>query len=121
MDKNKATDIMANKTLRGLVPANANMKEETTLAMLYFDKAAAKVKPPNKIMMVEDHICDKMYSDAEAASIAPLPWVDFKTLHATTNNGTDMEVTHKGKAQWPKTKQQLPKQPNNEPVLCRAW
>ena len=56
-----ATPILVKSTVRGFVPALLSTNVAIILAMLYFDNAAAMVKPPNKSMMTGVHIAAKMY------------------------------------------------------------
>jgi hypothetical protein len=53
---NMATNMLVKRTVRGFVPALLRTKVAIILAMLYFDKAAAIVKPPSKSMMTGVHI-----------------------------------------------------------------
>lgn len=57
---NIATPILVSNTVRGFVPALLSTKVAIILAMLYFDKAAAIVKPPSSSMMTGVHIAEKM-------------------------------------------------------------
>ncbi len=57
---NIATPILVSNTVRGLVPALLSTKVAIIFAMLYFDKAAAIVKPPSSSMMTGVHIAEKM-------------------------------------------------------------
>ncbi|KAH3673547.1 hypothetical protein WICMUC_003654 [Wickerhamomyces mucosus] len=79
----------------GLVPAFDNIHVDTILAILYFDKAAAKVKPPSNSIITEDHIAPKMNFDADSGSIL-LPSSDFNTPKMTIKSGTSNEVTNNG-------------------------
>ena len=54
-----ATNIDVNKTVLGLVPALLSTNVAMILAMLYFDSAAAMVKPPSNSMMTGVHIAAK--------------------------------------------------------------
>lgn len=51
-----ATNILVSKTVRGLVPALLRTNVAISLAMLYFDNAAAIVKPPSSNMMTGVHM-----------------------------------------------------------------
>jgi hypothetical protein len=51
-----ATNMLVRRTVRGFVPALLRTKVAIILAILYFDKAAAMVKPPSKSMMTGVHI-----------------------------------------------------------------
>lgn len=53
---NMATNMLVRRTVRGFVPALLKTKVAIILAMLYFDKAAAIVKPPSKSMITGVHI-----------------------------------------------------------------
>jgi len=56
-----ATNMFVISTVRGLVPALLRTKVAILLAMSYFDKAAATVKPPRSNMIVGVHIAAKIY------------------------------------------------------------
>ena len=60
METKSATNIFVKRIKCGFVPADAKICVERTLAMLYLERAAAKVNPPSKSMMTLDHIVDKM-------------------------------------------------------------
>jgi len=53
---NIATNMLVKRTVRGFVPALLRTKVAIILAMLYFDKAAAIVKPPSKSIITGVHI-----------------------------------------------------------------
>ena len=57
---NMATPIFVSSTVRGFVPALLRTKVAIIFAMLYFDRAAAIVKPPSKSMMTGVHMAAKM-------------------------------------------------------------
>lgn len=57
---NIATPILVNSTVRGLVPALLRTKVAIILAILYFDNAAAIVKPPRRSMMTGVHMAAKI-------------------------------------------------------------
>ena len=63
-----ATNILVNKTVRGLVPALLKTKVAMSLAMLYFESAAAIVKPPRSSIMTGVHIDAKTYFVAAGGS-----------------------------------------------------
>ena len=63
-----ATNILAMSTVRGLVPALLRTKVAMSLAMWYFDKAAAIVKPPNSSMITGVHMAAKTYFVASLGS-----------------------------------------------------
>ena len=60
--------MLVRRTVRGFVPALLRTKVAIILAMLYFDKAAAIVKPPSKSMMTGVHIEAKTYVAAALES-----------------------------------------------------
>ena len=95
MDANNATPIIVNKTTEGFVPAFDKIQVEMTLAILYFDKAAAKVKPPNNNKITEFHIVDKMNLDEDTASINE-PSSFFNTCNTTIKIGIKSDVTNNG-------------------------
>jgi hypothetical protein len=92
MAKNNDTDMIEINTFLGLVPANAKMYEEITLAISYLDNAAANVNPPIRIMITDDHMVLKMYAEASGPLMVE-PSSFFNTLQVTTNKGTNMAVT----------------------------
>jgi hypothetical protein len=51
-----ATNMLVRRTVRGLVPALLRTKVAMSLAMWYFDKAAAIVNPPSSSMMTGVHM-----------------------------------------------------------------
>ena len=57
---NIATPILVSNTVLGLVPALLRTNVAIILAMLYFDNAAAIVKPPRSNMMTGVHMAEKM-------------------------------------------------------------
>ena len=58
---NIATNMVVNRTVLALVPALLSTKVAILFAMLYFDRAAAMVKPPRSNMMTGSHIAANMY------------------------------------------------------------
>jgi hypothetical protein len=56
---NMATNMLVSKTVLGLVPALLRTKVAIIFAMLYFERAAAIVKPPRSSMMTGVHIAAK--------------------------------------------------------------
>lgn len=56
-----ATNMLATRTVRGLVPALLRTKVAISLAIWYFDSAAAMVKPPSRSMMTGVHMAAKTY------------------------------------------------------------
>lgn len=56
-----ATNILVISTVRGRVPALLNTKVAMSLAIWYFDSAAAMVKPPSKSMITGVHMAAKTY------------------------------------------------------------
>lgn len=63
-----ATNMFVSSTVRGLVPALLRTKVAMSLAMLYFDRAAAIVKPPRRSMITGVHIEAKTYLAAAGGS-----------------------------------------------------
>ena len=63
-----ATNILVISTVRGRVPALLNTKVAMSLAIWYFDSAAAIVKPPSKSMMTGVHMAAKTYFVASLGS-----------------------------------------------------
>lgn len=61
---NMATNILTNSTVLGFVPALLRTSVAIILAILYFDSAAAMVKPPNSNMMTGVHMAEKTYDAA---------------------------------------------------------
>ena len=59
-----ATNILTNSTVLGFVPALLRTSVAIILAILYFDSAAAMVKPPNSNMMTGVHMAEKTYDAA---------------------------------------------------------
>jgi hypothetical protein len=57
---NIATPMLVSNTVRGLVPALLSTNVAIIFAMLYFDRAAAIVKPPRSSMMTGVHMAAKM-------------------------------------------------------------
>jgi hypothetical protein len=56
---NIATNMFTSNTVRGFVPALLRTSVAIILAMLYFDSAAAMVKPPRSSMMTGVHMAEK--------------------------------------------------------------
>jgi hypothetical protein len=56
---NMATNMLVIKTVLGFVPALLRTKVAIIFAMLYFDSAAAMVKPPRRSMMTGVHMAAK--------------------------------------------------------------
>jgi hypothetical protein len=66
-------------------------------AMLYFDTAAAMVKPPSRSMMTGDHVALKTYEAAALDSRHLWGAVSLRTtLRVMARKGTGREVTKKG-------------------------
>lgn len=57
---NMETNMLVKRTFRGFVPALLRTNVAIALAILYFDRAAAMVKPPNRSMMTGVHIAEKI-------------------------------------------------------------
>jgi hypothetical protein len=56
---NIATNMLVSRTVLGFVPALLRTNVAIIFAMLYFDKAAAMVKPPRSSMMTGVHMAEK--------------------------------------------------------------
>lgn len=69
MLRNIDTNIFVSSTLRGLVPALLKTNVAIIFAILYFDRAAAIVKPPRRSIMTGVHMAPKMYEAAALLSI----------------------------------------------------
>ena len=57
----RATNIFVIRTVRGRVPALLSTNVAMSLAMEYFDKAAAMVKPPSNSIITGVHMAEKTY------------------------------------------------------------
>lgn len=94
---NMATNIVVISTVLGLVPALLRTNVAIILAILYFDSAAAMVKPPSNSMMTGVHMAAKTYDAACLdSSLLCGGTSDFTTRRMTTKNGTRREVTNSG-------------------------
>lgn len=93
-----ATNMLTMRTVRGRVPALLRTKVANILAMWYFERAAAMVKPPRRSMMTGVHIDAKIY---RVALFAPSRWCgfssDLETRRMTARNGTKRAVTNSGR------------------------
>lgn len=65
---NIATNMLVSRTFRGFVPALLSTNVAIIFAMLYFDSAAAMVKPPRRSMMTGVHIALNTYEAAALLS-----------------------------------------------------
>jgi hypothetical protein len=65
---NAATNMLVTSTVRGLVPALLSTKVAILLAISYFERAAATVKPPRSNKMTGVHIAATIYFVAALAS-----------------------------------------------------
>lgn len=63
-----ATNMLVIRTVRGLVPALLKTKVAMSFAMLYFERAAAMVKPPRSSMITGVHMEAKIYFVAAGGS-----------------------------------------------------
>ena len=63
-----ATNMLVMRTVRGRVPALLRTNVAISLAMWYFERAAAIVKPPRRSMMTGVHIAAKTYFVASLGS-----------------------------------------------------
>jgi hypothetical protein len=93
---NVATNMVVRRTVRGLVPALLRTNVAILFAILYFDNAAAIVKPPKSNIITGVHIAEKMYEVAALESNRCLVVSDFGTRSNTTRKGTRREVTKSG-------------------------
>lgn len=94
---NVATNMVVSRTVLGLVPALLRTKVAMIFAMLYFDSAAAIVKPPRRSMMTCDHIAEKMNFVALSEVIRRCGFSGSLTTRSmTTRNGTRSDVTNNG-------------------------
>lgn len=96
METKSATNIFVKRMKCGFVPAEAKMWVERTLAMLYLERAAAKVNPPNKSMMTLDHIDDKMNWEDSRAAMGWEVTGSLMTGNTTMSRGIIREVTKRG-------------------------
>jgi hypothetical protein len=94
---NMATNMFTSSTVRGFVPALLRTRVAIIFAMLYFDSAAAMVKPPRRSMMTGVHIALKTYEAAALDSRRLWGTVSERTtLRVTARKGTRREVTKRG-------------------------
>lgn len=56
-----ATNMLVTRTVRGRVPALLRTKVANSLAIWYFDSAAAMVNPPSSNMITGVHMAAKTY------------------------------------------------------------
>jgi hypothetical protein len=56
---NMATNMLTSRTVLGFVPALLRTRVAIILAILYFERAAAMVKPPSSSMMTGVHMAEK--------------------------------------------------------------
>jgi hypothetical protein len=91
--------MLVTKTVLGLVPALLRTKVAIIFAMLYFDNAAAMVKPPSNSMMTGVHIAANTYVAAvfESSRLCGF-WSERHTRSITARNGTKRDVTKRGMA-----------------------
>lgn len=57
---NAATNMLAMRTVLGVVPALLNTKVAIRLSIWHLDRAAARVKPPSNSMITGVHMAEKM-------------------------------------------------------------
>ena len=81
-----ATNMLVTRTVLGLVPALLSTKVAIRLAMSYFDRAAATVKPPRRSIMTGVHIAAKMYLVAAFA---------FSRMWGLSSERTTLKITHR--------------------------
>ena len=95
--KNIATNMFVMITVLALVPALLSTNVAIILAMLYFDRAAAIVKPPSNSIMTGVHIEAKTAFVASfASSLLYGFWSDLIIPSITTRKGMRRDVTNKG-------------------------
>ena len=92
-----AMNILVSSTTRGFVPALLRTNVAIRLATLYFERAAAIVKPPSRSMITEVHIA---LNTNEAVSLVSRRFCEEPgsrtTRSTTTRNGTNKDVTNSG-------------------------
>ena len=96
METKSATNIFVKRMKCGFVPAEAKMCVESTLAMLYLERAAAKVNPPSKSMMTLDHIVDSINWEESRGDIGWEVTGSLMTGNTTISRGIIREVTKRG-------------------------
>ena len=94
---NIATNMLVSRTVLGFVPALLKTKVAIILAMLYFESAAAIVKPPRSSMITGVHMAA---NTKPAAALEPSLLGGSTslrtTLRVTARKGTSSEVTKSG-------------------------
>lgn len=91
-----ATNILVSKTVRGRVPALLRTKVAISFAIEYFERAAARVKPPSSSMMTGVHMAANTYFVALLASSRRCDSSERTTRRMTARNGTRSPVTNSG-------------------------
>ena len=98
---NIATNMLVTSTTFGFVPALLRTKVAIIFAILYFERAAAMVKPPSRSMMTGVHMAAKTYCAAGFESKRRCVSSFRTTCKITARKGTRREVTKSGIA-WKK-------------------
>jgi hypothetical protein len=94
-----ATNMLAIRTVLGLVPALLRTNVAIRLSILVFDRAAATVNPPNKSIITGVHIAEKTYAVAAFESSRLFGGSSDRTTFNTTHKkGMINEVTKRGMA-----------------------
>ena len=94
---NMATNMLMSSTVLGFVPALLRTNIAIILAILYFDKAAAIVKPPSKSMITGVHIAEKTKLAVSLGGSRLFCFLSSgMTPRSTTKKGTSIEVTNNG-------------------------
>ena len=93
-----AMNMLVRRTTRGFVPALLRTNTAIRLATLYFESAAAMVKPPSRSMITGVHIALKTNDAASFVSSRVFVSGSRTTLRMTTRKGTRSEVTNRGMA-----------------------
>ena len=91
-----ATNMLVSRTVRGRVPALLKTNVAMSLAIEYFDSAAAIVKPPSSSMITGVHIAENTYAVALFVSSLRCVSSERTTCRTTAKNGTSMAVTKSG-------------------------
>jgi hypothetical protein len=91
------TSMLVNRTVRGRVPALLSTTVDRILAIWYFERAAAMVKPPSNSIITGVHMAEKMYTVAAFASRRRRGSSSEQAMRSTTTrNGTKSDVTKRG-------------------------
>jgi hypothetical protein len=94
---NMATNMFTSSTVLGFVPALLRTRVAIIFAMLYFDSAAAMVKPPSSSIITGVHMAEKTYEAACFDSRRLWGATSLRTtLRVTARKGTRRDVTKSG-------------------------